>query len=133
MASLPGFRFVPQDVEAEREMQVEIRGEPGDFGSEGRALAEEAGDDVVALAWEVADVAAVEVDSHGVFVVGVEGLSDEFERVAGFEDGQRGGIGVVPGAAQRRGVETVGAGWNGQWIVGEVGEGDHGGGASEAG
>lgn len=52
-------------------------------------------------------MASVEVDAHGVAVVRVEGFGDEFEWVAGFEDGEGGDVGVECRATQRGRLQTV--------------------------
>ena len=75
--------FGEENVESER--GVVVRGEPGDAGGDGGTLSQEAGDDVVGLAGEVADVGVVPVDADGVAVVGVGGLGDEGEGIAGGE------------------------------------------------
>lgn len=87
-------------------MCVEFRGDPGDFGPEGSALAEKAGDDMIALAREIADVAVVEVDADGIAVVWIEGLGEELERVAGFENRECCEVGIMRRTTKRRGLQT---------------------------
>lgn len=62
-------------------------GEVGDLGCEGAGLAEEAGDDVVAGAGEVAEEGVFVLDADGVFVVGIGGFGEEGEFRADFERG----------------------------------------------
>jgi hypothetical protein len=88
--------------------------EPGDYGAQGTALAEEAGDDVVAFAGQVADVAVAVVDADGVAVVGVGGFGAKGEFVAEFEGVEVGEIAVLGIAAEGGGLQAIGADGKGQ-------------------
>ena len=105
-------------MEGERGSVFLVGGEPGDGGGDGGVLAEEAGDDVVAGAGEVADVFVLPVDADGVAVVGVGGFGDEGEWVAEVHLVEPVVLPVVLETGEARGLESVvfigqGDGWLG--------------------